>query len=87
MATSLAFARERGLELAVRGGGHNPAGHCVCDGGLVIDLSLMRRVEVGPETRVARSQGGATWLDFDVATQAFGLATPGGVVGTKGWPA
>ena len=84
VATSLAFARERGLEVAVRGGGHNPAGHCVCDGGLVIDLSLMRRVEVGPETRVARSQGGATWLDFDVATQAFGLATPGGVVGTTG---
>jgi FAD/FMN-containing dehydrogenase len=84
VATSLAFARERGLEVAVRGGGHNPAGHCVCDGGLVIDLSLMRRVEVSPEARVARSQGGATWLDFDVATQAFGLATPGGVVGTTG---
>ena len=60
----------------MRGGGHNPAGHCVCDGGLVIDLSLMRGVEVDGEARIARAEGGATWLDFDAATQAFGLVTP-----------
>jgi len=84
VAAAFAFAREYGLEVAVRGGGHNPSGHCVCDDGLVIDLTLMRRVEVDAERRIARSQGGATWLDFDTATQAAGLATPGGVVGTTG---
>jgi FAD/FMN-containing dehydrogenase len=78
------FARAKALEVAVRGGGHNPAGHCVCDGGLVIDLSLMRRVEVDRDARIARAEGGATWLDFDAATQAFGLVTPGGVVGSTG---
>jgi FAD/FMN-containing dehydrogenase len=83
-ATALDFARTHALEVAVRGGGHNPAGHCVCDGGLVIDLSLMRGVEVDGDARRARAQGGATWLDFDTATQAFGLVTPGGVVGSTG---
>jgi FAD/FMN-containing dehydrogenase len=84
IATALRFAREHGLEVAVRGGGHNPAGHCVCDGGLVIDLSQMRKVEVDSNRRIARSEGGATWLDFDSATQAFGLVTPGGVVVSTG---
>jgi FAD/FMN-containing dehydrogenase len=84
VATALDFARSKDLEVAVRGGGHNPAGHCVVDGGLVIDLSLMRRVDVDAEGRVARAEGGATWLDFDSATQAFGLVTPGGVVGSTG---
>jgi FAD/FMN-containing dehydrogenase len=84
VATALDFARAHDLEVAVRGGGHNPAGHCVCDGGLVIDLSLMRGVDVDPGDRVARAAGGATWLDFDAATQAFGLVTPGGVVGSTG---
>lgn len=78
------FARSLDLEVAVRGGGHNPAGHCVCDGGLVIDLSLMRAVEVNTNTGIAQAQGGATWLDFDAATQAVGLVTPGGVVGSTG---
>jgi FAD/FMN-containing dehydrogenase len=78
------FARTHELEVAVRGGGHNPAGHCVCDNGLVIDLTQMRNVEVDAETRIARSGGGATWLDFDTATQAFGLVTPGGVVVSTG---
>src|ERR1700752_1213693 len=78
------FARVHQLEVAVRGGGHNPAGHCVCDGGLVIDLSQMRTVEVNDEMRIARAEGGATWLDFDTATQAFGFVTPGGVVGSTG---
>lgn len=84
VATAFAFARAGGLEVAVRGGGHNPAGHCVVDGGLVIDLSQMRRVEVDAETRVAKAEGGSTWLDFDRATQAVGLVTPGGIVGSTG---
>jgi FAD/FMN-containing dehydrogenase len=84
VATAFDYARSNGLELAVRGGGHNPAGHCVVDGGLVIDLSRMRRVEVDPEARVAHAEGGATWLDFDTATQAHGLVAPGGVVVTTG---
>jgi FAD/FMN-containing dehydrogenase len=84
VATAFDFARVQGLEVAIRGGGHNPAGHCVCDDGLVIDLSLMRRVDVDGDARIARAQGGATWLDFDSATQAFGLVTPGGVVGSTG---
>jgi FAD/FMN-containing dehydrogenase len=84
VAAAFDFARAHELEVAVRGGGHNPAGHCVIDGGLVIDLSLMRTVEVDGEARIARTGGGATWLDFDTATQAFGLVTPGGVVGSTG---
>src|SRR5687767_7752224 len=84
VATAFDYARTEGLEVAVRGGGHNPAGHCVLNGGLVIDLSAMRRVDVDRAARVARSEGGATWLDFDSATQAFGLVTPGGVVGSTG---
>lgn len=78
------FARAHDLEVAVRGGGHNPAGHCVVDDGLVVDLSLMRTVAVDGDARIARAEGGATWLDFDAATQAFGLVTPGGVVGSTG---
>src|SRR5215510_15322032 len=61
VATALAFGQARGLEIAVRGGGHNPAGHCAVDGGLVIDLSRMRDVEVDPDARIAVSEGGATW--------------------------
>jgi FAD/FMN-containing dehydrogenase len=84
VATSFDFARTHELPVAVRGGGHNPAGHCVLDDGLVIDLSQMRAVEVDADARIARSGGGATWLDFDAATQAAGLVTPGGVVGSTG---
>jgi FAD/FMN-containing dehydrogenase len=84
VATALDFARTHDLEVAVRGGGHNPAGHCVCDDGLVIDLSAMRGVDVDNHGRIARAAGGATWFDFDSATQAHGLVTPGGVVGSTG---
>jgi FAD/FMN-containing dehydrogenase len=84
VAVALDFARAHELDVAVRGGGHNPAGHCVCDEGLVIDLSAMRRVDVDADARIAIADGGATWLDFDAATQAFGLVTPGGVVGSTG---
>jgi FAD/FMN-containing dehydrogenase len=84
VASALAFGQAQGLEIAVRGGGHNPAGHCAVDDGLVVDLSRMREVRVDPEKQTAISQGGATWLDFDTATQAHGLVTPGGVVGSTG---
>ena len=84
VSTALAFARRNALPVAVRGGGHNPAGHCICEGGLVIDLSLMRKVEVDAGAGRARAEGGARWLDFDSATQEFGLVTPGGVVGSTG---
>jgi FAD/FMN-containing dehydrogenase len=84
VAAALAFGQARSLEIAVRGGGHNPAGHCAVDDGLVIDLSRMRDVRVDRENGIAQSQGGATWLDFDAATQAHGLVTPGGVVGSTG---
>jgi len=84
VATAFDFARANDLEVAVRGGGHNPAGHCVLDDRLVIDLSRMRRVQVDGEGPVARAEGGSTWLDFDTATVAHGLVTPGGVVGSTG---
>ncbi len=78
------FAREQGLVLSIKGGGHNVAGNAVNDGGLVIDLSLMRGVHVDPATKTVRAQGGATWADMDRETQLFGLAVPGGVVSTTG---
>jgi FAD/FMN-containing dehydrogenase len=80
----VSFARERGLALAVRGGGHGVAGHALCDGGVVIDLSAMRAVEVDPAARTARAQGGCTLADVDGATQRHGLATPLGVVTRTG---
>jgi FAD/FMN-containing dehydrogenase len=78
------FAREAGKLVAVRGGGHNVAGHAVCDGGVVIDLSAMKSVRVDPSSGTARAEGGSTWGDFDHATQAFGLATTGGIVPSTG---
>src|SRR5688500_2589089 len=81
---AIAAARAQGMPVAVRGGGHNAAGLAVCDGGLVIDLSTMRGVSGDPAARTARVGGGARWADVDAATQAHGLATPGGVVSTTG---
>ncbi len=78
------FARDQGLLLSVKGGGHNVAGNAVNDGGIVIDLSQMRGIHVDPVTGIARAQGGATWGDLDRETQLFGLAVPGGVVSTTG---
>ncbi len=78
------FARERGLAIAIRGGGHNVAGTAVCDEGIVIDLSAMRAVRVDPSGRRAWVQGGALWGDVDRETQAHGLATTGGIVSHTG---
>ena len=81
---SVNFARRHNLVLSVRGGGHNVAGLGTCDGGLVINLSEMTDVKVDPDRRVASVSGGATWADVDSATQAYGLAAPGGVVSDTG---
>jgi FAD/FMN-containing dehydrogenase len=78
------FAREQGLRLSVRGGGHNVAGNATNDGGLVIDLSAMRGVHVDPATAIVRVDGGATWGEVDREAQLHGLAVPGGVVSTTG---
>jgi FAD/FMN-containing dehydrogenase len=82
--TAVMFAREHNLLVSIRGGGHGVTGSAVCEGGLVIDLSRMRNVRVDPVTQTARAEGGATWGDFDRETQAFGLASTGGIVPTTG---
>jgi FAD/FMN-containing dehydrogenase len=82
--TAVCVAREYRPVMSVRGGGHQVAGSAVCDDGLVIDLSPMREVVVDPEAGVAHVAGGARWADVDSATQAFGLATPGGEVSVTG---
>jgi FAD/FMN-containing dehydrogenase len=84
VAAVVRFAGDHGLEIAVRGGGHNVAGTAVCDDGIVIDLSEMRAVSVDPVRRAALVQGGALWGDVDHETQAHGLATTGGIVGHTG---
>jgi FAD/FMN-containing dehydrogenase len=78
------LAREHGLRLAVRGGGHHVAGHATADGALVLDLRDMNGVWVDPAHKTIRVQGGATWGQVDRETQVFGLAVPGGVVSTTG---
>ena len=81
---AVAFAAESDLPIAVRGGGHGVAGHCVGDGSLVVDLRLMRDVTVDPDARTATCGGGALWEDFDPPCQRHGLATPGGTFGDTG---
>jgi FAD/FMN-containing dehydrogenase len=78
------YTREQGLELAVRGGGHNVAGSAVTDGGVMIDLSLMRGIHVDPVARTVRAQGGVTWGELNRETQLHGLAVTGGVISTTG---
>ena len=72
------LARRRQLPISIRGGGHGIAGHCSGDAALVIDLRGMRHIKVDPQARTAVAQGGATWEDYDTATQRFGLASTGG---------
>jgi FAD/FMN-containing dehydrogenase len=84
VALAIRFARENRLPVSVKGGGHGVAGKAVCDDGLTIDLSCMNAVEVDPNVRTARVEGGAIWRDVDSATQAFGLATTGGLISETG---
>ncbi len=78
------FARANDLLVSMRAGGHGVAGNAVCDGGLMIDLSYMKGIRVDPVHRTARAEGGVTWGELDRETQAFGLATTGGIVSTTG---
>jgi FAD/FMN-containing dehydrogenase len=81
---SVKLAADAGLEVSVRGGGHNVAGRAVTEGGLMIDLAGMKDVQVDATARTARAEGGATWADYNNATHAHGLASTGGVVSTTG---
>jgi FAD/FMN-containing dehydrogenase len=78
------FARAHHILVAVRGGGHNVAGRALVDGGMVIDLSCMKGIRVDPAKRTVRVEGGVLWGEFDRETQAFGLASTGGLVSTTG---
>ena len=82
--SAVKFSNSHNLLVAVRGGGHSFAGHSVCDGGLLIDLSPMKAVRVDPVHRTARAEGGVKWGEFDRETQAFGLAITGGQVSDTG---
>jgi len=82
--SAVTFAREKGLLVAIRGGGHNAGGLGVCDDGLVIDLSLIRYTRVDPVARTVRVGGGCTWGEVDHATSAFHLAIPSGIISTTG---
>jgi FAD/FMN-containing dehydrogenase len=78
------FARDHGLDLSIRDGGHSAPGFGTNDDGLVIDMTPMRTVRVDPGSQTARAGAGATWGDFNHATHAFGLATTGGIISTTG---
>src|SRR5687767_15578457 len=80
VAAAVRFAREQGLPVSVKGGGHGVAGKAIRENGLIIDLSLMNGLQVDPGRRAARAEGGVTWGNLDAATQAHGLATTGGVI-------
>ncbi|MGA7672002.1 MAG: FAD-binding oxidoreductase [Nitrolancea sp.] len=78
------FARDHDLVLSIKGGGHSVSGKAVAEGGLMLDLSLMKGIRVDPNRRTVRAESGVLWQELDRETHAFGLATPGGVVGTTG---
>ena len=84
VAASIKFARDNSMGIAVRSGGHNVAGYAVCEGGLMVDLSLMNAVRVLPGLDRATVEGGSTWADVDAATAPFGRATPGGLISNTG---
>lgn len=84
VAATIALAREQGVPLAVRGGGHSVPGFGVCDGGVVLDLSPLKSIEVDQVARRVRVGAGTNWGELDRATQSFGLAVTGGLVTTTG---
>jgi FAD/FMN-containing dehydrogenase len=84
VARTIAYARREELPLAVKAGGHSVAGHCLVDGGVVVDVSPMREIAVDPARRIVRAGSGVRWGELDAATQAHGLATTGGRVSTTG---
>jgi FAD/FMN-containing dehydrogenase len=81
---AVSFAREHNLLISIRGGGHNVAGNAVCDGGVMLDMSLMKGVRVDPLKRTVRAQAGLTWGELDHETQTFGLAVTGGQISSTG---
>src|SRR6185312_6582001 len=84
IADAVRYARAKGLEITVRGGGHNVGGRAVADGALMIDLSLMKGVYVNPRERTAVVEGGVLWKELNRETQLHGLAVTGGVIGSTG---
>ena len=84
VARAIGFARNHALPLAVRGGGHNGAGLGTCEGGVVVDLSRLKDIQVDPQRRTVRVGGGCTWGEVDAATGEHGLATPSGIISTTG---
>ena len=84
VARAVGFARDHGLPLAIRGGGHNGAGLGTVDDGVVIDLSQLKDIEVDPTAKTVRVGGGCTWGEVDAATNKHGLATPSGIISTTG---
>jgi FAD/FMN-containing dehydrogenase len=78
------FARRVGLEVSIRGGGHNVAGRAVTDGGVMIDLAEMKRVEIDPDAATAKAEGGVIWAELNEAAAGYGLAVTGGVISTTG---
>jgi FAD/FMN-containing dehydrogenase len=84
IADAIAYAREAGLEISVRGGGHSVAGRCFTEGGVMIDLSRMKGIYVDPSARIARVQPGVSWGELNRETQLHGLAVTGGLISTTG---
>jgi FAD/FMN-containing dehydrogenase len=84
VSAAVGLAREAGLEISIRGGGHNIAGRSVTDGGLMIDLAEMKGMYVDPEARTIRAQGGVIWSEFNRETAVHGLAVTGGAISTTG---
>ena len=84
VADAIRLTQRLGLEVAIRGGGHNVAGRATIDGGVMIDLALMKQIRIEPKNRRARAQGGVTWGELNRETQRHGLAVTGGVVSSTG---
>src|SRR4249919_933290 len=81
---ALAFARREGLEVSIRGGGHNVAGRAVTDGGVMIDLAEMKGIAIDPDRSIATAEGGVIWAELNAASAEHGLAVTGGVISTTG---